>query len=327
MVGAAAPGAAGLREQGNALFKAGDFLKAAAKYTAALREPGTPDADAARLYSNRSAALLKLNKVAKALADAEAAVRLDPGWDKAHMRMALALESAERLEEALAAYQRAAAAAAAGADAEYAARVKALTKAVGRRASTAAKVAKSKARHSPAEAAALEWAEAKCAYALERARDEGTGFAPELHFLQGRGTSGGGAAAASGEVAVRAARAFDAPEVLAEFVGQMRSKAEELGARAVLLIAPKQAVAFPQTWRRADWPFAAHDGVFVQLQATVAAAPADSAGGRPDQAAKGAGEGSSVLRRVWFIRMRDGKPPLEAQEVGQEFELLPLVLK
>jgi tetratricopeptide (TPR) repeat protein len=49
--------------------------------------------------SNRSAALLKLNKVAKALADAEECVKLDPAFHKGYMRMALALESQQRLEE------------------------------------------------------------------------------------------------------------------------------------------------------------------------------------------------------------------------------------
>ncbi len=42
--------------------------------------------------SNRSAALLKLNKVAKALADADAAIARDPQWDKGFFRKAAALE-------------------------------------------------------------------------------------------------------------------------------------------------------------------------------------------------------------------------------------------
>lgn len=49
--------------------------------------------------SNRSAALLKLNKVAKALADAEAAIERDPKWDKGYFRKAAALEAQDKLEE------------------------------------------------------------------------------------------------------------------------------------------------------------------------------------------------------------------------------------
>jgi tetratricopeptide (TPR) repeat protein len=52
--------------------------------------------------SNRSAALLKLNKVAKALSDAEAAIDREPEWDKGYFRKAAALEAQDKLEEVLA---------------------------------------------------------------------------------------------------------------------------------------------------------------------------------------------------------------------------------
>jgi hypothetical protein len=45
---------------------------------------------------------------------------------------------------------------------------------------------------------------------------------------------------------VRAEHAFDAPDVLTMFVGEMRKQAEELQATAVTLVAPKSAVSFPQ---------------------------------------------------------------------------------
>jgi hypothetical protein len=48
------------------------------------------------------------------------------------------------------------------------------------------------------------------------------------------------------DTAVRAAHAFDAPELLVQFTGEMRHKAEQLGATAAVLIAPTSAVAFPQ---------------------------------------------------------------------------------
>lgn len=59
------------------------------------------------LYSNRSASLLKLNKVAKALSDAEAAIKLKPDWDKAHTRKGAAAEAASDLAVALCSYERA----------------------------------------------------------------------------------------------------------------------------------------------------------------------------------------------------------------------------
>ena len=49
--------------------------------------------------SNRSAALLQLSKTAKALADAEECIRLEPDWDKGHFRKAAALEALGRMDE------------------------------------------------------------------------------------------------------------------------------------------------------------------------------------------------------------------------------------
>uniref|UniRef100_A0A383VM43 Cns1/TTC4 wheel domain-containing protein n=1 Tax=Tetradesmus obliquus TaxID=3088 RepID=A0A383VM43_TETOB len=318
-----------LKDQGNELFKQGDYLKAAAVYTKAIKE-----APSAVLYSNRSAALLKLNKVAKALADAEECVKLDPAFHKGYMRMALALESQQRLEEAVDCYRKAMQAD--NNNSEYAARAKALSKALGKK----VQIEKAQSRRSPAETAALAFAESKLAYAAELAKEQGRSFAPELFFLQGRSSSGGGSSSSSSssqddsdEVAVRAEHAFAAPEVLAQFVQEMRSKAEELHATAVLLIAPKAAVQFPQTWRSAGWPFGQHDGVFVQLHASLKQATDSnsSSSSGPDQQAQDAAAGGrsseGVLRKLWFIKFRENKPPVEPQEVSQEFELLPPLLQ
>ncbi|CAI5506849.1 unnamed protein product [Closterium sp. Naga37s-1] len=99
-----AQGEAGLKERGNAEFKAKNFLKAAAIYTQAIKE--APDNHA--LYSNRSAAFLQLSKLTKALADAEAAIRLNPAWEKGYYRKGCALEAMKRYDEALEAFREAA---------------------------------------------------------------------------------------------------------------------------------------------------------------------------------------------------------------------------
>lgn len=92
-----------LKNQGNDEFKKGNFLKAAATYTKAIKEdPNNPV-----LYSNRSAALLKLSKVSKALSDADDCVRLKPEWDKGHFRRGAVLEEMQKYEEALHAYHQA----------------------------------------------------------------------------------------------------------------------------------------------------------------------------------------------------------------------------
>lgn len=49
--------------------------------------------------SNRSAALLKLSKASKALADAEECIKLRPEWEKGFFRKAAALEVMDKLQE------------------------------------------------------------------------------------------------------------------------------------------------------------------------------------------------------------------------------------
>ena len=75
------------KEAGNAHFKAGEYLKAAASYTKAIKEQ--PDAHV--LYSNRAQAFLKLNKVSKALDDAEKCIVLAPDFVKGYHRKSSAL--------------------------------------------------------------------------------------------------------------------------------------------------------------------------------------------------------------------------------------------
>lgn len=49
--------------------------------------------------SNRSASLLKLNKVAKAAADADECIARRPDWDKAYVRRGAVLEAKDMLPE------------------------------------------------------------------------------------------------------------------------------------------------------------------------------------------------------------------------------------
>ena len=98
MADATAPSTSTFRDQGNDEFRKGNYLKAAALYTKAIKE----DSECAALYSNRSAALAHLNKLPKALADAEVCIRLQPEWDKGYFRKGSALEAQGKLEEVIA---------------------------------------------------------------------------------------------------------------------------------------------------------------------------------------------------------------------------------
>ncbi|KAG2630576.1 hypothetical protein PVAP13_3KG534000 [Panicum virgatum] len=106
MAGGAGEGvspSAALKDQGNEQFKSGNYLKAAALYTQAIKL----DPDNATLYSNRAAAFLQLVKLSKALADAETTVKLKPEWEKGYFRKGCVLEAMERYEEAISAFQTA----------------------------------------------------------------------------------------------------------------------------------------------------------------------------------------------------------------------------
>lgn len=76
-----------LKEEGNAAFKANDFITAITKFTEALKlEP-----DNTSYYSNRSAAYLKKNDFDKALEDGKKCVELNPTWGKGYSRQGSAL--------------------------------------------------------------------------------------------------------------------------------------------------------------------------------------------------------------------------------------------
>ena len=84
----AGPGDA-FKDEGNAFFKAGEHLKAAAAYTKAIKaEPNNHV-----FYSNRSQAFLKLNKISKAIEDADKCIALSPTFVKGYHRKATALRA------------------------------------------------------------------------------------------------------------------------------------------------------------------------------------------------------------------------------------------
>ncbi|XWS08931.1 hypothetical protein CRYUN_Cryun40dG0042500 [Craigia yunnanensis] len=90
-----------LKDKGNEFFKAGNYLKAAALYTQAIKQdPSNPT-----LYSNRAAAFLNLAKLNKALTDAETTITLNPQWEKGYFRKGCILEAMERYDDALAAFR------------------------------------------------------------------------------------------------------------------------------------------------------------------------------------------------------------------------------
>mmetsp|Transcript_98852 Transcript_98852/g.247860 ORF Transcript_98852/g.247860 Transcript_98852/m.247860 type:complete len:417 (+) Transcript_98852:106-1356(+) len=90
--------AAGLKEEGNAKFKAQQYAAAVDAYSKCLEL----DPKQHLVLSNRSAAYLKLGGAAEqALRDAEDCVRIEPSFPKGYSRQAAALQQLKRWEEAI----------------------------------------------------------------------------------------------------------------------------------------------------------------------------------------------------------------------------------
>ncbi|KAJ3478398.1 hypothetical protein NLI96_g9788 [Meripilus lineatus] len=97
------------KEEGNALFKAGQHEKALQRYTmaaniAAQRPPWEASQlmreELSTILSNRSAAYYELGDYVSALTDAESVITLKRPWSKGHFRKARALMKLEKYQEA-----------------------------------------------------------------------------------------------------------------------------------------------------------------------------------------------------------------------------------
>ncbi|KAN0124193.1 hypothetical protein V8E52_001842 [Russula decolorans] len=85
------------REEGNRLFKEGDFAGAVKSYTESIKR----DPSDARGYNNRALAYTKLVALPEALKDVEEAIRVDPSFVKAHIRKASVLFALREYTKAL----------------------------------------------------------------------------------------------------------------------------------------------------------------------------------------------------------------------------------
>ncbi|KAL1138193.1 hypothetical protein AAG570_009885 [Ranatra chinensis] len=93
--------------KGNQCFKIGEYKESALAYTEGLRIcPLMYNQERAILYSNRAAAKMKIDLKESAIEDCSNAIQHDPNYVKAVMRRAQLYEQSEKLDEALADYQR-----------------------------------------------------------------------------------------------------------------------------------------------------------------------------------------------------------------------------
>jgi len=93
------------RDEGNKLFKGGDFAGSVKSYTEAIKRNPRD----ARGYTNRAAAYTKLLALAEALKDAEMAIKVDPENPKGYIRKCTVLFGMKKYDESIAAGEEASA--------------------------------------------------------------------------------------------------------------------------------------------------------------------------------------------------------------------------
>lgn len=95
------------KDQGDSLYKQGKYFDAALEYSKVLSGSSADQTDAYLSHSNRCACYQQLGEFTKALADAEACIRLKPDWAKGYIRKASALVRLNRKQDAILAYSTA----------------------------------------------------------------------------------------------------------------------------------------------------------------------------------------------------------------------------
>ncbi|GAA5895111.1 uncharacterized protein JCM6883_002323 [Sporobolomyces salmoneus] len=106
MSGSLKNSATALKAQGNVHFAAKEWEKAITYYTKALEAETTADSKAP-LYSNRSAALVHLDRLGEAFTDAKECIQARPNWSKAHARLGEVLARRQLFDESIVAYENA----------------------------------------------------------------------------------------------------------------------------------------------------------------------------------------------------------------------------
>lgn len=305
-----------LKDQGNEFFKAGNFLKAAALYTQAIKQ----DPNNATLFSNRAAAFLNLVKLTKALADAEMTISLRPNWEKGYFRKGCILEAMERYDEALDAFQ-------------VALQYNPQSTEVSKKIKKISQLAKDKKRAEEIEKmrsnvdVAKHLNSVKSEMAEKYGGEEFCGVLfsflvetmenavkiwhetskvdPQVYFLLDKEKTDTEKYAP----AVNIDKAFESPHTHSNCFSFLRQYAVESFSKAACLITPKSIISYPQVWKGQGfrkWKHGQNDGFFVQFE-------------------------SPKLRKLWFIpcNNENGKALCrdpEVLDIGAH-ELLPRLFK
>ncbi|KAL9401467.1 hypothetical protein Peur_005316 [Populus x canadensis] len=281
-----------LKDKGNEFFKAGNYLKAAALYTQAIKlDPSNPT-----LYSNRAAAFLQLVKLNKALADAETTITLNPQWEKGYFRKGCVLEAMEQYDNALATFQIAL---------QYNPR----STEVSRKIKRISQLAKDKKRAQEVESMRsnvnmekhLETLKSEMSEMLGseecfkemfsflvetmetavKTWHEASKVDPRVYFLLDKEKT----LTDKYAPVVNIDKAFESPHTHGNCFSFLRQYAEDSFSKAACVVVPKNIISYPQVWKgqgSRKWRHGQHDGIFVQYE-------------------------SPLMRKIWFIASSNEK--------------------
>ncbi|CAB3385293.1 Hypothetical predicted protein [Cloeon dipterum] len=94
-----------LKDEGNQLYNSGKLVEAAEKYTSALEVDALNCVTNSKLFCNRAAVSAKLNQFQEVIDDCNRALKLDPQYQKALLRRAIAYSELKNYEEAVKDYE------------------------------------------------------------------------------------------------------------------------------------------------------------------------------------------------------------------------------
>ncbi|CAH9068653.1 unnamed protein product [Cuscuta epithymum] len=274
-----------LKDKGNEFFKTGNYLKAAALYTQAMKQdPSNPT-----LYSNRAAAFLHLVKLNKALSDAEMTISLKPDWEKGYFRKGCILEAMERYDEALNAF-------------EIALKHNPQSLEVSKKIKSLNQLAKVKKRSEEVEhmrsnvnmSKHLDTLKSELSGKCEDETSNGI-FSFLVQNMETAVKSWHETSKVDTRVyflidkektdtekyapAVNIDKAFESPQTHSNCCSFLRQYAEESLSQAACLVTPKNIISYPQVWKgqgSRKWKHGQSDGFFIQLE-------------------------SPFVRKLWFI--------------------------
>ncbi|KAB5537876.1 hypothetical protein DKX38_015409 [Salix brachista] len=281
-----------LKDKGNEFFKAGNYLKAAALYTQAIKlDPSNPT-----LYSNRAAAFLQLVKLNKALVDAETTIKLNPQWEKGYFRKGCVLEGMERYDDALATFQ-------------IALQHNPQSTEVSRKIKRISQLARDKKRAQEVQSMKSNVDMAKHLETLKSEMSEKLGSEecfedmfsflvetmetavkswheaskvdPRVYFFLDKEKT----QADKYAPVVNIDKAFESPHTHSNCFSFLRQYADDSFSKAACLVVPKNIISYPQVWKgqgSRKWKHGQHDGFFVQYE-------------------------SHFMRKIWFIATTNEK--------------------